>query len=353
MTVIENYEWYLGVYPLLKNLWKLYINYLKTVGESERMLSVYSRYCRLFIDDVEMLSEYEAELVKQSPSGENVAHWWLDIADMERHFGDFRDGRRVMMKAMRSSVQDQRIVNTFFWFQKQLGLEECVLQLNRDWCLTKFPMLDLDLSQMPEEFEFDLNRPLIEFDYPDCERGDFHYEKGNGELLQSEVEGLKGQSFPLRASLIYYIHKRANKSLLFKLIQTCKYFFFRDMPLLCHKLKVTSDASDEQTFISQSLTTGFRAFLNRHFNNFTVTQNLNIIHNSDETICSQILPKINLNIECLCLHFQRLTFTEFEIFAKQRLIICTLYDVRIQRDSGTFLDLADVIEYLPTVERFV
>ena len=93
MTVIENYEWYLGEYPLLKKTWKQYINYLKTAGESERVLSVYSRYCRLFIDDAEMLSEYEAELVKQSPSGKNVAHWWLDRADMDRHFGDFRDGR--------------------------------------------------------------------------------------------------------------------------------------------------------------------------------------------------------------------------------------------------------------------
>uniref|UniRef100_A0A914PIV0 Uncharacterized protein n=1 Tax=Panagrolaimus davidi TaxID=227884 RepID=A0A914PIV0_9BILA len=40
-----------------KKLWKAYIKYLESYNVKE-MLQVYSKYCRFFLDDVEMLKEY-------------------------------------------------------------------------------------------------------------------------------------------------------------------------------------------------------------------------------------------------------------------------------------------------------
>uniref|UniRef100_A0AC35G5T8 Uncharacterized protein n=1 Tax=Panagrolaimus sp. PS1159 TaxID=55785 RepID=A0AC35G5T8_9BILA len=49
-----------------KKLWKLYINYLKTV-EPQEMLQAYSKYCRFFLDDDEMLDEYKHAVAEHGP----------------------------------------------------------------------------------------------------------------------------------------------------------------------------------------------------------------------------------------------------------------------------------------------
>uniref|UniRef100_A0A914YMK4 Uncharacterized protein n=1 Tax=Panagrolaimus superbus TaxID=310955 RepID=A0A914YMK4_9BILA len=57
--VEHNIEYRIGTNLTNKKLWKLYIQYLKDQQQnSYRLLHTYSKYCRFFLDDVEMKEEY-------------------------------------------------------------------------------------------------------------------------------------------------------------------------------------------------------------------------------------------------------------------------------------------------------
>ena len=64
--VKHNVEDRLGRNLKNKKLWKLYLKYLAKVDPRE-MLQVYSKYCRFFLDDVEMVDEYEAQVQRYGP----------------------------------------------------------------------------------------------------------------------------------------------------------------------------------------------------------------------------------------------------------------------------------------------
>uniref|UniRef100_A0A914XXE5 Uncharacterized protein n=1 Tax=Panagrolaimus superbus TaxID=310955 RepID=A0A914XXE5_9BILA len=61
-----------------KKLWKLYINHLKTADPKE-MLQVYSKYCRFFMDDEEMLEEYKEAAEEHGP----VLVKWKNLFNFE------------------------------------------------------------------------------------------------------------------------------------------------------------------------------------------------------------------------------------------------------------------------------
>uniref|UniRef100_A0AC34G2L1 Uncharacterized protein n=1 Tax=Panagrolaimus sp. ES5 TaxID=591445 RepID=A0AC34G2L1_9BILA len=62
----QNIETRIAENPANKYLWKYYIEYLKEDPENfQFLLSVYYRYCRLFIDDEEMKAEFEEAELKE------------------------------------------------------------------------------------------------------------------------------------------------------------------------------------------------------------------------------------------------------------------------------------------------
>uniref|UniRef100_A0AC35FYA2 Uncharacterized protein n=1 Tax=Panagrolaimus sp. PS1159 TaxID=55785 RepID=A0AC35FYA2_9BILA len=64
--VIHNVEYRIGGNLLDKKLWKLYIKFLEN-SDTNKMLEVYSKYCRFFLDDFEMKEEYKAKVEKYGP----------------------------------------------------------------------------------------------------------------------------------------------------------------------------------------------------------------------------------------------------------------------------------------------
>uniref|UniRef100_A0A914YSF9 F-box domain-containing protein n=1 Tax=Panagrolaimus superbus TaxID=310955 RepID=A0A914YSF9_9BILA len=57
--IVHNVEYNLGTDLTNKKLWKLYIKYLKDGKKYHDMVIVYSKYCNFFLDDTEMLKEYQ------------------------------------------------------------------------------------------------------------------------------------------------------------------------------------------------------------------------------------------------------------------------------------------------------
>uniref|UniRef100_A0A914QUQ3 Uncharacterized protein n=1 Tax=Panagrolaimus davidi TaxID=227884 RepID=A0A914QUQ3_9BILA len=65
--VVDNVEYRLNLNLVNKKLWKLYIQFLKT-NNNKKLLETYSKYCRFFLEDSEMLEEYRKASEKYGPS---------------------------------------------------------------------------------------------------------------------------------------------------------------------------------------------------------------------------------------------------------------------------------------------
>uniref|UniRef100_A0A914Q917 Uncharacterized protein n=1 Tax=Panagrolaimus davidi TaxID=227884 RepID=A0A914Q917_9BILA len=75
----ENIEYRLGKDFVNVHLWKIYFGFLKKHDEYKSLLKAYSKYCRFFLDDKEMLDEYKKEMIKYGP----VKLDWENLFDFE------------------------------------------------------------------------------------------------------------------------------------------------------------------------------------------------------------------------------------------------------------------------------
>ena len=83
---LEYLEWALGLHSSDLGTWQFYVKFLKDKGLDEALLNVYSRYCRLFVNDKDIRNEYLAK-IKQLDSEIDVTKWWIDYIGIEKHFG--------------------------------------------------------------------------------------------------------------------------------------------------------------------------------------------------------------------------------------------------------------------------
>uniref|UniRef100_A0AC34GY16 Uncharacterized protein n=1 Tax=Panagrolaimus sp. ES5 TaxID=591445 RepID=A0AC34GY16_9BILA len=78
--LVQNVEYRLGGDLTKKNLWKMYINFLKT-RNLKNLLHTYSKYCRFWLDDNEMKDEYQKAAKMYGPL--NVS--WKNPFDFENY----------------------------------------------------------------------------------------------------------------------------------------------------------------------------------------------------------------------------------------------------------------------------
>uniref|UniRef100_A0A914PNE3 Uncharacterized protein n=1 Tax=Panagrolaimus davidi TaxID=227884 RepID=A0A914PNE3_9BILA len=77
--VKDNVECRLGQDLLDVQLWKLYLAFLKENKQYKTLLETYSKYCRFFLDDKEMLEEYKQEMIEHGP----IKLEWENLFDFE------------------------------------------------------------------------------------------------------------------------------------------------------------------------------------------------------------------------------------------------------------------------------
>uniref|UniRef100_A0A914PSB8 Uncharacterized protein n=1 Tax=Panagrolaimus davidi TaxID=227884 RepID=A0A914PSB8_9BILA len=65
--VKDNVEVRLGKDYFDVQLWKLYIGFLKQNAEYKRLIHTYSKYCRFFLDDHDMLEKYKNDMIEYGP----------------------------------------------------------------------------------------------------------------------------------------------------------------------------------------------------------------------------------------------------------------------------------------------
>uniref|UniRef100_A0AC34FPA9 RGS domain-containing protein n=1 Tax=Panagrolaimus sp. ES5 TaxID=591445 RepID=A0AC34FPA9_9BILA len=66
--VVDNVEFRLNKDLKNKELWKLFLQYLENNHQHKKLLETYSKYCRFFLDDFEMLEQYQKSAETFGPS---------------------------------------------------------------------------------------------------------------------------------------------------------------------------------------------------------------------------------------------------------------------------------------------
>uniref|UniRef100_A0AC35F4U7 Uncharacterized protein n=1 Tax=Panagrolaimus sp. PS1159 TaxID=55785 RepID=A0AC35F4U7_9BILA len=100
--VKDNVECRLGQDLLDIQLWKLYLSFLKEKKQYKTLLETYSKYCRFFLDDKEMLEEYKQEMIEHGP----IKLEWKNLFDFET----FKNERLTLQS---SSKPENFLKNTF------------------------------------------------------------------------------------------------------------------------------------------------------------------------------------------------------------------------------------------------
>uniref|UniRef100_A0AC34FTZ4 Uncharacterized protein n=1 Tax=Panagrolaimus sp. ES5 TaxID=591445 RepID=A0AC34FTZ4_9BILA len=112
--VIHNVEYRLGRNLLNKTLWKLYIKFLENV-DTKKMLQVYSKYCRFFLDDSEMKEEYKTKVEKYGP----VFVHWDAVFDFEKKAVENDEEKEDSDET--PQMENRNIVQKFQPFDKNVG----------------------------------------------------------------------------------------------------------------------------------------------------------------------------------------------------------------------------------------
>ena len=118
---IEMFEIALGKSPVAVDLWKHYMDFLKAKQRPQKLLNLYSRFCRLFISDKGVRDEYLAEIKKLDASSVDVIKWWIDYIGIERDF-PFPQTVNLSYRQMifRSGVWIFKMVNTCLQYFSRL-----------------------------------------------------------------------------------------------------------------------------------------------------------------------------------------------------------------------------------------
>ena len=95
--VIINVEKHLGIDPVDVGLWTSYLRYFKAKNDP-RILNVYSRFCRLFIENNKMREQYRNEIkrIKNINISLDVTKWWIDCIEFERVFVSLESAKNLL-----------------------------------------------------------------------------------------------------------------------------------------------------------------------------------------------------------------------------------------------------------------
>uniref|UniRef100_A0AC34GSV8 Uncharacterized protein n=1 Tax=Panagrolaimus sp. ES5 TaxID=591445 RepID=A0AC34GSV8_9BILA len=352
---IRNLEAKLGEHSFMRPIWNFYIDLLAEKNDI-KVLNVYKRYCRLFIQDKAMQEKYSATTFKFLKLGYDVSKWLFDQAKLEYDFGSKELGK-AQMKSMLLKLdiceecfgksnkrlfnnelkRDKEVTNS--WFSMFLECKEkkhrcCVcpnvISVNNESMFHYNDKADRDqYFYSLREAQYVINRsykPIIKLQFHDSLRP------------------------PIPKSIFNYIIENANHhEVLAQLYKTCKYFFVKKLILICHQLYVSK--SFEETFIKNSCATNFSTLLKHPFIEKFCCKIL-IFHDwKIRTYLSASFSKICFcSLTCLRIGGQNLTMEEFLLIINGgKLEQVKLKDIQIYKADGNLLVIEEIIKLLPSV----
>uniref|UniRef100_A0AC34FUC2 Uncharacterized protein n=1 Tax=Panagrolaimus sp. ES5 TaxID=591445 RepID=A0AC34FUC2_9BILA len=289
----DNVELRIGEYLLDKSLWKLYINYHKKNGLIEKMLGIFSRYVRFFMDDVEMKEEYKIELEKY---GKPVGLKWKNLFDFE--VGAIENGENV--------------------------------KPNLNKCQDKAEAMEVENIVNNDEI-----KPL------------------NPNLCQNAFKNSAVQNLDFKQTFINYILENTSPSILKKLHHSCKYFYAKKNTPFCYLLKATCGSTN---FKAESLSLKYKekreTFLSKTFIFGSIIAKTDGFHFIPSDFISSCIPFL---FQCTAKHIrlenQNLSFKELIfLIGSGNTVQFTMTSGKIIDENGKFVDLEKILEMLPNIE---
>uniref|UniRef100_A0AC35GN49 Uncharacterized protein n=1 Tax=Panagrolaimus sp. PS1159 TaxID=55785 RepID=A0AC35GN49_9BILA len=292
----ENIESRLGNDFVNVHLWKIYFGFLKKHDEYKSLLKAYSKYCRFFLDDKEMLDEYKKVMTEYGP----VKLEWKNLFDFE--------GEDVAENESAS-----------------FEMEEVV------------PLENESANVEMEEVEpFDKKICTLFYDTYQC------------------------QNFSLPGPQIFYILNNADHRMLRKLFASCKYFFVKHPTPICYGLSKRyqtsfkkenldlSRLSNPIMFVKNTFITGRIVAVRRN----TVKLSAN---DPERLFISSLIPHLfRCEAKYLSIVDQSLSFDEVKfLISHGNVVEFCLPDSTILDECGQYVHLEEIMKYLPNVEELV
>ena len=164
----------------------------------------------------------------------------------------------------------------------------------------------------------------------------------------------QNQRFSLPEIIVHYLAKNPTSSKLWKkLIQTCKYFYSKNPIIVvdCVRQMVNSDNTSwamelderETNFVLQNCS--FKFWISNSLSAF-------ILDTPDRI--SSLFPRVyRFDLESLYLSNVSITFDEFNcLSASNTLIELEFYNVVMKQADGSLVDLVQILERIPRIQRF-
>uniref|UniRef100_A0AC35GDK6 Uncharacterized protein n=1 Tax=Panagrolaimus sp. PS1159 TaxID=55785 RepID=A0AC35GDK6_9BILA len=323
-----NLECKISEHFFMKEIWFFYIELLDSQNKV-KVLDVYKRYCRLFIEDKDMQMQY-SEAIKKYDGKFHVFRWQCDLEEFQWDFETKQNGCPKLQNLL-EKVPDYICKNCFG--QKNAKYFDNKLKIKKDKSiLSKIFKKENKKKRDPKIKNcllcYDLLDKKDDMDLSD-DKGENDGDKKSKKRCTEYRKAINFQpvvkinfsyriclNFPLPKPIFDYIIQNANEKVLSKFYECSKYFFVKRMHLLCGSIYVG-------TFEPEFVKTLY----------YTTVEGLT-----------------NLQVKKLC---SDLTLSEFDlIIGGGNLEQIDIDKTAIINDDGSYLTVEEIIEKLPNIAIF-
>uniref|UniRef100_A0AC35G7D6 Uncharacterized protein n=1 Tax=Panagrolaimus sp. PS1159 TaxID=55785 RepID=A0AC35G7D6_9BILA len=358
-----NLECKISEHFFMKEIWFFYIEFLDSTNKV-KVLDVYKRYCRLFIEDKDMQMQY-SEAIKKYDGKFHVFRWECDLEEFQWDFETKENGCPKLQNLL-EKVPDCICKNCFGqknakYFDNKLKVKKDKSILSKIFknknkkkrdpkiknCLLCYDLLDkkddMDLSDEEGENDGDKKSKKRCTEY----RKAINFQH----VVKINFSYRNGLNLPLPKPIFDYIVQNANEKILSKFYECSKYFFVKRMHLLCGSIYV---GTFEPEFIKTLYYTTVEGLTNLQVKKLCCGTNFVFFDRSTRTSLTPLIPKL-----CFCslvnvaLVNQDLTIVEFDlIIGGGNLEQIDIDKTAIINDDGSYLTVEEIFEKLPNVAVF-
>ena len=307
-------------------LWKLFIEYLD--GRNHIwLLNVYSRYCRLFLEDHNIRQKYYQTIENFASQGNCVSKWYLDAIMFEQNFKNGGKTAELLQK-----VAEKTIISNL-----KAELEN--LRVHCEYITDK-------CDKLFKQMFFEKRKTLIP-PRNKASRARVTMAYSNSYCLYPYA-----QNFSLPPVIINKLAHSGNFHLATKLRFCCKHFM-RPLKTLCYRLRIKQDKNHFKA-------TGFNLEISedllKHFENvcvekvFILDQSFTLGGDVEFPSMAKKLPKFyNFNPEVITCHSDVISWELIKFFGTVQNLKKLDVQKIVTETNNLRVPLEDIIETLPNV----
>uniref|UniRef100_A0AC34F5N0 Uncharacterized protein n=1 Tax=Panagrolaimus sp. ES5 TaxID=591445 RepID=A0AC34F5N0_9BILA len=309
--VSQNMEYRIVTNLNNEKLWKIYIGYLKDVNP-KKMLLWYSKYCRFFLDDLEMKEKYRNEMKSY---GRPIKLPWRNLFEFEK-----------ALDSNENNTVTEKYGDTVYAKSNE------VVQNDENQVFQ-----NVDATTQSSESEITC-RPLKDI----C-----------AEFFDTSI----CQNFSLPKSIMYYIREKADHMVLRKLYQSCKYFFVKKSVPICYAFfsykTYFHDTENKTSFDNEKLECVNEVCKPEVLKNLYITTVFYFSTLPTNYLSKEIVPRLyRCDAKCVELNFQNLSFAELLFFIGHGNVTeLVLAECEIKDVDGNIILFEKIMERLPNVKH--